>query len=124
MLEQQQKSVIQPKGQEEKMSFETIKDFSNKQEEIIEKIEKQEEKEETINDQRENNDFPMFKNKVEIEKELFEEFKKEDLNDEKEKKLPSISIDEYMDKFEEKDIEDENIKSLFAEDEDFPNIPL
>lgn len=125
MLEQQQKSVIQPKGQEEKMSFETIKDFSNKQEEIIEKTEKQEEiKEETINDQRENNDFPMFKNKVEIEKELFEEFKKEDLNDEKEKKLPSISIDEYMDKFEEKDIEDENIKSLFAEDEDFPNIPL
>lgn len=128
MLEQQQKSVIVAKKEDDELSFETIKDISNQQEyeQIDSKQENPSDKlmEEEITED-ETNDLLLFKDKEEIEKELFEEFNKDDIKEEySDKKLPNISLDEYMNNFEEKDVMDDNIKSLFIEDDDFPSIPL
>jgi len=145
MLREQQNSVLQNK-KVESFSFETIKGMSDKEE-----IEKEEQKpdemiEETTNDkeyldksndliEKINNkeevpekkeDFPIFKNKIDIEKELFEEFNQN--NKEKEDKeqiqeLPDMSLDDYMNNFKEDNVKEETIKDLFSEDE-FPTIPL
>lgn len=145
MLEYQQKSVLQPKKKEKTVSFETIKDLSEKDEEKNEKNVVLEEK--LLNNYEKNieletpadevEEYPVFKNKIDIEKELFEEFNSKDenegiipLNEEseiseaQENKLPDISIDEYMNNFQENDLEDDQISSLFQEDDIFPNIPL
>ena len=76
MLEQQQKSFIQPKKEEEKQKIEVSSPII--QEEINEPLEDnlpKRFKEEPVEEQPE--EFPLFKNKVDIEKELFEEFNEE-----------------------------------------------
>ena len=61
-------------------------------------------------EEEEKEDFPIFKNKIDIEKVLFDEFNQSDIKhkeEEKEEKielpekLPNMSLDEYMDNFEE-----------------------
>ena len=140
MLEEQQNSVLQSKRRENVVSFETIKDESldkkKENQEIDTNNQIVENKEETL----------LFKNKIDIEKELFDEFNeksnisdnevnnkpieidlnsfmKED-NDELEdnNKLPDMSIDDYMKNFDENKV-DNDIDNLFSE-EDFPNIPM
>lgn len=155
LLIQQQKSVLQPKNKEQEsaLSFEKIKDISNNEQKMI----LDEPKKETIptlttpelslnlnepyesiiqdeETQEKETDFPMFKNKIDLEKELFEEFnnqeetKNEKQNQQEEifidNKLPDISIDEYMNKFQEYDLKDDDIQSLFKDDDIFPSIPL
>lgn len=149
MLEQQQNSVLQA-GKKKDFSFETIK-ASTKNNEIDKPLE--EEKLELRMDRK--LDKPLveeatfvkeepviLKDKVEIEKELFDEFKNQDKNvkpknidellnnkvleehDEpiKDKKLPDISIDEYMKNFDAKKIEDSN--EFFGSNDVFPSIPM
>lgn len=153
LLVQQQKSVLQPKNKDKEngLSFEKIKDISNNQQKII-TAQQQEEKlsspkipELSLNlnepfdttipvegTQELESNFPIFKNKIDIEKELFEEFNNseeiEEVNQSEDifegKKLPDISIDEYMNKFQEYDLQDDDIQSLFKDDDIFPNIPL
>lgn len=128
LLEQQQKSVLQPKKKDTGISFENIKDISNKEENIIDKIE---------NNTNEINDDIIFQNKKDIEKDLFEEFNKRkdfkldlnkmensELKEEENNKLPDVSIDEYMKNFDEKKLTEDEITSLFNEDDLFPNIPI
>ena len=136
LLEQQQKSVLQTKKKDSGFSFETIKDISNKQEVEPIKAEPVEEvKNLEIEDKQE--DVIVFKDKVDIEKELFDEFNngpryefnlnKEVENDKEdiveENKLPNVSIDEYMKNFNESEFKKNDINSLF-DDKMFPNIPI
>lgn len=132
LLAQQQNSVLQTKKKNTGVSFETIKDISNNENidynnKIIEDKPKKidsEIKEEKI----------IFKDKVDIEKELFDEFNSEPkykLDNEELKnkniddgKLPNISIDEYMKKFNESELKENEITSLFDENDIFPNIPI
>ena len=144
MLEEQQNSVLQSKKQTEKVSFESIKDdISNIKDDESDNLDdnKQEIKVkykldlDNLGKKEEVHDDVILKNKQDIEKELFDEFKSnqpvdkvvdtqiftkidEKIND---SKLPDISIDEYMKNFDENKISDTN--SLFAED-DFPSIPM
>lgn len=141
LLEQQQKSVLQTKKKEKDrgFSFETIKDISNKKDEQIEEEKVSTPIDNVIVDKKEeeNNDNPIiFKNKVDIEKELFEEFNSDSgteyrLNNDSLKnsnvddsKLPNVSLDEYMKNFKESEFKGEQINSLFNEDDIFPNIPI
>lgn len=147
LLEQQQRSVLQPKKRETGFSFETIKDISNNNVEIrnddnkvidnriLNKID-----EESNNiEENKKDDFVIIKDKVDIEKELFDEFESDSeykLNfddetiddtmsfEQDEKKLPDVSIDEYMKNFDESDFKENDITSLFSDDDFFPNIPL
>ena len=138
LLEQQQKSVLKDRG----ISFETIKDISVKNEENLEDkkvvVSREEEKVELnpVIDEKQD-EVVMFKNKVDIEKELFDEFNnsngtkynlnKDGLNSEEEienKKLPDVSLDEYMKNFDENEFKESDINSLFDEDDLFPNIPI
>ena len=133
LLEQQQNSVLQTNRKEKGFSFETIKDISNKNNVIEEKnieVSKLEDKTE------EKEEFVTFKNKVDIEKELFEEFNnigEKDYSEEvrdteknmtEDKKLPGGSLDEYMKNFNENEFKENEISSLFSEDDLFPNIPI
>lgn len=144
MLEEQQNSVLQSKKNAEKVSFETIKDdisndISNVKDVDSEKVEEKKEVPVRYKLDLENlgkkDDDIVLKNKSDIEKELFDEFKNsqntdkfvdeevftkidEKIND---VKLPSVSIDEYMRNFDENKISDTN--GLFEED-DFPSIPI
>ena len=132
LLEQQQKSVLQTKKKDSGFSFETIKDISNNKK--VESVSKEiiEEKKEI--DKVEKEEPIIFKDKVDIEKELFDEFNnnsKHKLDSEElekdnleEKKLPNVSIDEYMKNFKESEFEEDQISSLFNEDDLFPNIPI
>ena len=150
MLEQQQNSVLQA-GKKKDFSFETIK-ASTKDNEIEKPLEEENKLElrmdrkidkpvveETI---KEKEEPVILKDKIEIEKELFDEFKNQDKNvkpknidellnnkvleehDEpvREKKLPDISIDEYMKNFDAKKIEDNN--EFFGSNDVFPSIPM
>lgn len=136
LLEQQQKSVLQPKKRDSGVSFETIKDISNKQQEG-------EHENKIVKDNVEKFDLGskkeaiIFKDKIDIEKELFDEFNngteyKLDNSEIKDKKLennsnnkfPDVSIDEYMKKFKDSDFGENEISSLFSEDDVFPNIPI
>ena len=146
LLEQQQKSVLQTNKKDRDVSFESIKDISDKRdmlednkiktEEVFlkEKIEPDdfiEEREETV----------LFKNKIDIEKELFDEFNEgnnteyklddntnltENTTEEviEDNKLPDVSIDEYMKNFNENEFKENEISSLFNDDDFFPNIPI
>lgn len=162
MLEQQQKSVLQPKKKDTEFSFETIKDNSINKDTTIEKedtrLEKTEDekislldkinildsekndlKDEKVTLEEEVKETPIFKDKSDIEKELFNEFNSsknendlkqpifEEKMDEEEffkrdNKLPDISIDEYMKNFNEKAVD--NSDSLFGNDDIFPSIPM
>ncbi len=162
MLEQQQKSVLQPKKKDTEFSFETIKDNSINKDTTIEKedtrLEKTEDekislldkinildsekndlKDEKVTLEEEVKETPIFKDKSDIEKELFNEFNSsknendlkqpifEEKMDEEEffkrdNKLPDISIDEYMKNFNEKTVD--NSDSLFGNDDIFPSIPM
>lgn len=162
MLEQQQKSVLQPKKKDTEFSFETIKDNSinkdttiEKEDTRLEKIEdekislldkinildseKNDLKDEKVTLEEEVKETPIFKDKSDIEKELFNEFNSsknendlkqpifEEKMDEEEffkrdNKLPDISIDEYMKNFNEKTVD--NSDSLFGNDDIFPSIPM
>ena len=150
MLEQQQNSVLQA-GKKKDFSFETIK-ASTKDNEIDKPLEEENKLElrmdrkidkpvveETV---KEKEEPVILKDKIEIEKELFDEFKNQDktvkpknidelLNNKvleehdepvREKKLPDISIDEYMKNFDAKKIEDNN--EFFGSNDVFPSIPM
>ena len=97
MLEEQHNSVIQGKKKERDVSFETIKDNTLEETKLIEKpMEVEKEKAEEIprdsfqkfsfdinslnekEPQESNNDKFFFKNKIDIEKELFDEFNKKE----------------------------------------------
>lgn len=100
LLEEQQNSVLQTKKKENSVSFETIKDESldDYKEEIIKQEEKIEETDddklhldfdlnslnneldEQDDDQGDTSDSLIIKNKVDIEKELFEEFNSDKIN--------------------------------------------
>ena len=140
LLEQQQKSVLQTNKIDKEISFENIKDISNnteKQDETV-KTEINEKKENIIKNEEQKEEVLMFKNKMDIEKELFDEFNSvnnteykldslnlnKEENREEEKKLPDVSIDEYMKNFNENEFDNNEISSLFVEDDDFPTIPL
>lgn len=150
MLEQQQNSVLQA-GKKKDFSFETIK-ASTKNNEIEKPLEEENKLElrmdrkidkpvveETV---KEKEEPVILKDKIEIEKELFDEFKNQDktvkpknidelLNNKvleehdepiREKKLPDISIDEYMKNFDAKKVEDNN--EFFGSNDVFPSIPM
>lgn len=142
LLEQQQRSVLQTKKNKENgFSFETMKEISDKQEDKKDEV-KLETKvdslktDELILDDDNKEDVVIFRDKVDIEKDLFDEFNNSskykldlDLNldlDKKveEKKLPSGSIDDYMKNFKESEVSENEIKSLFNDDDFFPNIPV
>ena len=161
MLEEQQKSVLQTKQPEEKISFETIKDISNEKPDTVDNVEIDILPQETRENRRLNLDSlkvetgdesektdsepPFFKNRVDIEKELFEEFNNksnvdshvEDLSDDvreeklidileeksvNDNKLPDISIDEYMKNFDESKVKDDTVLNEF--EDAFPSIPM
>ena len=93
---------------------------------------------EPVNDKKENEkdiDTLKFKDKVDIEKDLFDEFNsvteyKLDLNEKTEeekiedKKLPEGSLDDYMKNFKETEFKESELSNLFDDNELFPNIPL
>lgn len=121
LLEQQQKSVLQTKKRDIGVSFETIKDISNNSNvddnsnnsdnNMIEK--------DTINDNNINN----VENKIDIEKDLFDEFNdttKVVEEKQEENKLPDMSIDEYMKNFNESNVS--SMDNIF-DDDLFPSIP-
>ena len=129
MLAEQQNSVLQPK-KDDGLSFDAIKNLSDDEDEELPppRHEAKEDKEPVEIEQKEEieekEDFPMFKNKVDIERELFEEFNKKDTPEEKkEDKLPNVSLDDYMNNFDENKVEEDNLKDLFSDDE-FPSIPV
>ena len=149
LLEQQQKSILQVKKRETSTDFEEIKNISDKyNDKAI--VDDKEELKESINlknnDSYEKNDdeILVFKDKIDIEKELFDEFNNNDVSDnnlkfdddmnldfnidieDDEKKLPDVSIDEYMKNFDEKKFDRNDINSLFNDEDDdfFPNIPI
>lgn len=134
LLEQQQNSILQTNRKE--VSFESIKDdivSEQKYEEkdslpVIENEELEEVKNTSIDESI------IFKNKVDIEKELFDEFNGTiqysvdyealESNKEDEKKLPDGSIEEYMKNFDESAFEQQDVNSLFSDDDIFPSIPI
>ena len=143
LLEQQQKSVLQTNKKDKGISFETIKDISNKNVALEKKMDVdskiENKKEDVVLEDNRLDEAIIFKNKVDIEKELFEEFNNEVvagdkvnnelLNEqniivEEDKKLPDVSIDEYMKNFNENKFKESELNSLFSEDDIFPNIPL
>ena len=166
LLEEQQNSVLQGKKKENKVSFENIKDSSSYEE--VEKVEEKEEiksiplideedLEEPENDVKEfkyvgleeKEEEPeldnsiLFKDKVDIEKELFDEFnssrtnkpkeeeeevipEEEEITDDEEvsnnNKFPDMSIDEYMRNFDETKLDKGDTLSDF--EDSFPSIPV
>lgn len=160
LLEQQQNSVLSTKKKEKNYSFESIKDNINEDTSINEesdklelrmnrnkmlfdnKIEEDDNNLEVVRGREEetmDNDA-LFKNKSDIEKELFDEFNSNDnkkkidsdklfnnrLLDEKEEikdnKFPDMSIDEYMKNFDENSVSESS--SFFGSDDVFPSIPM
>ena len=160
LLEQQQNSVLSTKKKEKNYSFESIKDNINEDTSINEesdklelrmdrnkmlfdnKIEEDDNDLEVVRGRKEetmDNDT-LFKNKSDIEKELFDEFNSNDnkkkidsdklfnnrLLDEKEEikenKFPDMSIDEYMKNFDENSVSESS--SFFGSDDVFPSIPM
>ena len=130
LLEEQQKSILNKKNS---YNFETMKDISlNKEKENIEPIKPN--NEETFSNNKYINevvDNYYFKNKYDIEKELFDEFNgqqfmnKEENNIEelpKKDKLPLGNFDDYAKKFDEGNIDKSEFDELFS-DNFFPTIP-
>lgn len=213
LLEQQQKSVLQNKRRDTGFNFETIKDISDKDVSVkkdvlessreIDKVGLDRDNSNLRYDDRENVDLldnrsiniekedmnldenvTLFRDKVDIEKELFDEFNddtsyelnlnydsdvdtemlenagdtedvffKDSIDDDfffkdeikdsdleiddnknddeffarekiQDNKLPNVSIDEYMRNFDEIEYGDNEVSSLFSDDDMFPNIPV
>ena len=139
LLEQQQNSILKDKS----INFDNIKEVSDKKDvEIQPEFLKEEKELEQLRfeDKIETNDNAIiFKNKIDIEKELFDEFNSSeteyklgndvfnsDTEEEifEDRKLPDVSIDEYMKNFNEDEFKENEINSLFRDDDIFPNIPL
>lgn len=155
MLEQQQNSILQTNKKEtvkdipkREVSFESIKDDIVNEEVPFVKEEVDTSHEEVLNNvvlDENSTSFDeniIFKNKIDIEKELFDEFNgtiqysvnfdedtlthenvKEEIKEE-ESKFPDMSIDEYMKNFDENNIEEPEVGSLFNDDDMFPSIPM
>lgn len=153
LLEQQQNSVL-TNNKKKDYSFETIKENigsnnlieDNKLDASVDNSknissEENNSYENIVEKNSKDNEEMLFKNKFDIEKELFEEFNSNDKNkgkidseelfsnkileeqDEvKESKLPDISIDEYMKNFDEKKFSESN--EFFGSDDVFPSIPM
>ena len=127
LLEEQQKSILNKKNS---YNFETMKDISlNKEKENIEPIKLN--NEEIFSNNINETDMSSFKNKYDIEKELFDEFNgqqfmnKEENNIEelpKKDKLPLGNFDDYAKKFDEGNIDKSEFDELFS-DNFFPTIP-
>lgn len=133
LLEEQQKSVLQGKKKENKVSFETIKDVSlekqNNEEENSQKEEKpimtrsernlkidlntlnHQENEERQEDIEDDDDSTLFKNKIDIEKELFEEFNNKKVNDvsTEDEEIDNVSL--FDDKIDDEDVSIQESKS-------------
>jgi len=143
MLKEQQNSIIQNK-KTESYSFSTMKEISDENEEKIKKNQIKEEPEreneeidyepeiptrKKVVEEDSVDDFPIFKNKIDIEKELFDEFNNKNKSEEKEEhqeqaeKLPDMSLDDYMSNFKEDNVKEDSLSDLFSEDE-FPSIPM
>lgn len=150
LLEQQQNSVLQGKKIDKDYSFSTIKDNIDKRdnEKEMSRLELYDSKESLIDQDKlpdnENNilnEEKTFKDKKDIERELFDEFNgsqkhidkdnvsklfNNELLDDKEQetqnKLPDVSLDEYMKNFNENDIS--NVDDFFSSNDTFPSIPL
>jgi hypothetical protein len=92
LLEQQQNSVLQTNKKDKGISFENIKDISNKENLEDKKVLPTLDEEKKV----EKEEFVTFKNKIDIEKELFDEFNNvnETLDDSINKDLPEESIDD------------------------------
>ena len=152
LLEQQQNSVLQGKKKDKVYNFETIKgnlreDENNiekkKQEEVVKNnVDKEILKPLNLDKINNKNNEVVIKDKGDIEKELFAEFNNqekaskkidadeifnskvlEEIKEEpKEKKLPDVSIDEYMKNFDEKKVQ--NNTDFFGSNDVFPSIPM
>ena len=120
MLEQQQNSVLQA-GKKKDFSFETIKASTKNNE--IEKPLEEENKLELRMDRK--IDKPVVEETVKpknIDELLNNKVLEEHDEPVREKKLPDISIDEYMKNFDAKKIEDNN--EFFGSNDVFPSIPM
>lgn len=126
LLEQQQKSVLQQN--KKKVSFDTIKDRSNDSEIVKEEV--------LVENEANNSDISvskdtLIKNRVDIEKELFDEFNSSNVEkkdnsleiDDSVNKFPEMSLDEYMKNFDENKVLLDEASDMFTEDF-FPNIPI
>lgn len=161
LLEEQQNSVLQNKKKEKAYSFETIKDNVNTKIESDPEIARRVDLYKDIDNKKMDDDsnlldlstpveetseeeYTPLKDKVSIEKELFEEFnnnnskkEKEDtfldeidsrednnyqLGEEKNFKLPNISLDQYMKDFDEEKTTDNS--DFFGSSDIFPSIPV
>ena len=155
LLEQQQNSVLQGKKKDKVYNFETIKGNLREEEKNIEEKKQEEVVKNNDNankevfkpldlDKIDNNKESevVIKEKVDIEKELFEEFNNQDKENKKidadkifnskvleeikeepkEKKLPDVSIDEYMKNFDEKKVQDNT--DFFGSNDVFPSITM
>ncbi len=160
LLEEQQNSVLQNKKKEKVYSFETIKDNVNTKIESDPEIARRVDLYKDIDNKKIDDDsnlldlsapveetseeeYTPLKDKVSIEKELFEEFNnnskkekentfldeidsKEDnnyqLGEEKNFKLPNISLDQYMKDFDEEKTTDNS--DFFGSSDIFPSIPV
>ena len=160
LLEEQQNSVLQNKKKEKAYSFETIKDNVNTKIESDPEIARRVDLYKDIDNKKIDDDsnlldlsapveetseeeYTPLKDKVSIEKELFEEFNnnskkekentfldeidsKEDnnyqLGEEKNFKLPNISLDQYMKDFDEEKTTDNS--DFFGSSDIFPSIPV
>ncbi len=74
MLEEQQKSVLQVNKKEKEATFETIKDSSLDKEDYIDLEEITDKYNLNMDEPEEKNEEFLFKDKTDIEKELFDEF--------------------------------------------------
>jgi len=86
-------------------------------------VEEREEKffENKIDDSREER---FFGNDIDDDFFSRDELRESDFLIDDDNKLPSVSIDEYMKNFDENRYEDNEVGSLFSDDDMFPNIPI
>ena len=133
LLEQQQKSVLQTNKRE--ISFENIKDdIVSEKNEVIEELTSVDTDASVEVNNNVVDENIIFKNKIDIEKELFDEFNgtiqysvnvdSMDSNKNDVKKLPDVSIDEYMKNFNEVEFKNPEVDTLFNDDDIFPSIPM
>ena len=152
LLGQQQNSVLQGKKKDKVYNFETIKGNLREEEKNIEEKKQEEVVKNNVDKEilkplnldkiNNKNNEVVIKDKGDIEKELFAEFNNqekaskkidadeifnskvlEEIKEEpKEKKLPDVSIDEYMKNFDEKKVQ--NNTDFFGSNDVFPSIPM
>ena len=129
LLEEQQNSVLQTKKKEKTVSFETIKDISNSNEEKnIENNEKQpmniigevEDSNLSVKNEIENDLFEEFNNKANDHKPVSDDvFERLDETMRKEN-FPKMSLDEYMNNFSGDNTDSNELFNTST----FPSIPM